>query len=269
MAEIREPKILSVRKAVWLYWKSDKFSWLILLFSILSVFVLIELIGDYYPVGPYYILSLIVLRIFQVYKRVRRSFWMQFAEANGWDYIGKANPKKESGIMFKQGHGRKIYNQITGVVNGREFRMFDYRFYVGYGRYRKTYNHLVFSFKFDGSFPHFYLNDKKNSYSIKAGKILSLPSEFQKKFELSVPDEYEIEALEIFTPDVLSAILDGDFKADIEFVNGEILIFFDGRVDYFYVLKSKFERALKLEDLLDEKLDRVKFTPIGDKPYTL
>lgn len=34
-------------------------------------------------------------------------------------------------------------------------------------------------------------------------------------------------------------------------------------------LEKEFTNVLELEDLLEEKLDKIKFTPIGDLPYIL
>ena len=86
---------------------------------------------------------------------------------------------------------------------------------------------------------------------------------------MSAPKEYEIEALEIFTPDVLASLLDNKFGHDVEFVNQEMLIFFYGQISDPEQLEREFKRALDLEDLLDEKLDRFKFEQIGDMPTRL
>ena len=99
--------------------------------------------------------------------------------------------------------------------------------------------------------------------------MIPLPVEFEKNFSLSAPRKYEIEALAIFTLDVLAGLLDNGFAYDVEFVNQEVLIFTDGQINDFGGLERAFDQALKLEDLLDEKLDRFKFQQIGDMPHTL
>lgn len=131
------------------------------------------------------------------------------------------------------------------------------------------YPYVVFAFKFDGSFPHIYLNNKHNSYSVSTGENIPLPLEFGNKFLLSAPRKYEIEALQIFTPDVLVKILDNSLTYEIEFVGQEVLMFADGVINDFEKLEKDFNMALQLEDLLDEKLDRVKFNKIGTMPHTL
>lgn len=160
--------------------------------------------------------------IFRAQDKARSSFWKEFAEVNGWKYKNikqpgilnlnyYGEPDKEAGVMFKEGKGRSLTNEIEGVIEGRHFRLFCYEFFVSSGKSRRTYHYTVFAFKFKGSFPHVYLNNKLNSWSVSTGEKIPLPTEFEKRFSLSAPKKYEIEALEIFTPDVLTSLLDGGF----------------------------------------------------------
>ena len=233
--------------------------------SSITIFILLGVrdmlfIFPFFIVIPYFIL---------IESKIRVLFWKQFAELNGWKYKDKSDTNQEQGIMFRQGYGRVIYHCVEGVIDDRNFRVFSYQFSFGFGKHRKIYSYAVFSFKFKGSFPHIYLNNKANSYGIKVGESIPIPAEFEKSFSLSAPKEYEIEALEIFTPDVLASLLDNKLGHDVEFVNQEMLIFFDGQISDSEQLEREFKRALDLEDLLDEKLDRFKTETIGDMPTSL
>ncbi|MDO8604576.1 MAG: hypothetical protein Q7K40_04265 [bacterium] len=179
------------------------------------------------------------------------------------------NPKDEVGVMFRQGHSGTISRHIEGVVDGRKFRMFNFMFTVGSGKYQRVYPYTVFAFKFNGSFPHIYLNNRHNSYSINTGERIPIHSDFDKKFVLSAQRKYETEALEIFTPDVFAKVLDSGFSYDVELVKQEIIIFIDGVTNNFEKLEKEFNMAIALEDLLGEKLDRFKFEKIGDMSYDL
>lgn len=163
-----------------------------------------------------------------VQKEIRILFWKQFAEMNGWQYAYSCDPNQEKGIMFRLGRDRHISYCIEGVIDERRFRIFNYDFKIGSGKETKIYNYTVFAFKFGGTFPNIYLNNKNNSCGIKAGEAIPLPEEFENSFTLSAPKDYEIEALEIFTPDVLASLLDNKFNHDVEFVNQEMLVFSDG-----------------------------------------
>ena len=48
-----------------------------------------------------------------------------------------------------------------------------------------------------------------------------------------------------------------------------MLIFFYGQISDPEQLEREFKRALDLEDLLDEQLDRFKMESIGDMPTSL
>ncbi len=219
---------------------------------------------------------LLVIYVVRVKHKIEKRFWKDFAVINGWQYIEHVNPDKEHGIMLRQGHTRLIENVVLGVIDGRKFRIFNYNFSIGSDKHERMYDYTVFAFKFDGIFPHFYLNSKnQNSYSmeydvnIESGEVVPLSGEFDKKFTLSVPKKYEIEALEIFTPDIMVKLLDNEFSHDVEFVDSEMLIFTNGRMNSSDELEKEFKMALEIEDLLDEKLDRFKFSKIGDMPHTL
>lgn len=253
--------------------------WVFIVMAILFETTTFLLSGTLDPQVIFIILTILVIYVIRVQRKVRASFWKAFAEINGWKYknikqagmfsLSYGEPDKEAGVMFNEGGARSITNEIEGVIEDRPFRLFCYEFSIGSGKNKKIYYYTVFAFKFNGSFPHVYLNNKGNSWSVGTGEKIPLPTEFEKKFSLSAPKEYEMEALEIFTPDILTSLLDGGFPYDVEFVNQEMLIFVDGRINSFEQLEKEFNKALELEDLMDEKLDKFKFQQIGDRPATL
>ncbi len=236
---------------------------------IVVIFVVLGVISG--GVIPVFLLAGCVI---YVNSKIRKHFWKDFADINGWEYIENGNFELESGVMFTQGDNRSISNVVSGLIDDRQFRIFNYNFTVGSGKSKITYDYIVFAFKFDGSFPHVYLNSKEGYFyelenGISVGETIPLPSEFEKKFTLMAPRKYEIEALEIFTPDVLVKLLDNGFSHDVEFVNSEVLIFTSGLINNAEKLEKEFKMALEIEDLLDEKLDKFKFEKIGDMPHTL
>lgn len=268
---ILKPEITNIRWAVWDTIKVRWQFWSILAFTIISSIVLLWISSkkDFDVRIVFLPLIIIFFYVAKIADEIRTSFWKQFAEINGWHYKSYGDPDQESGIMFKQGNGGSISNIIEGVIDGRQFRIIEYDFSVGSGKSKKTYYYAVFAFKFNGSFPHIYLNNKYNSYGLSVGEKIPLSSEFEKRFTLFAPKEYEIEALEIFTPDILANLLDNGFPHDVEFINQEVLIFTNGQINDFNQLEKEFKRALGIEDLLDEKLDKFKFEKIGDMPHTL
>lgn len=252
--KILKPEVTDVSSTAW---KQAKASWWFWGFVIVSF-------SEAYFLGNYWLFLLIMFYMMSATDKATDAFWKQVAENNGWEYKGVVDDVVEPGIMFKQGKGQNIQHLIVGNIDGRAFRMFKYSFTIGEDKNETTYWYTVFAFKFEGTFPHIYLNNKHNSYSISAGEKLPLPSEFEKQFFLSAPRKYETEALEIFTPDILTKLLDGGFAHDIELVDHELIMFVDGITDNFKKLEKEFNKAMELEDIFDEKLDKFKFEKIGD-----
>lgn len=266
--QILKPEITNIWKATWNTIKIRWQFWGLVAVALISHVALAIWIGWDNDIIflPFF---LVLLYVFAAQNKIRTSFWKRFAELNGWQYKYYGDPDQEKGIMFRQGNGRHISQYIEGSIDDRTFRIFNYEFSTGSGKTKQTYCYTVFAFKFNGSFPHIYLNNRFNYYGVNIGEKISLPGEFEKKFSLSAPKKYEIEALEIFTPDVLANLLDNGFTHDVEFVDQEMLIFTYGQLNNFEKLEKEFNRALELEDLLDEKLDKFKFQPIGDMPHIL
>lgn len=199
--------------------------------------------------------------------KARSMFLSELARVNGWEY-------KETftlpSIRSRMINYDTMDNYITGVQNGREFSFFDFDLAVGSGRRRKIISYVVFTFTFKGTFPDLYLNYKDNEHSLKdSGVRLPLPEAFDKKFIASAPFQYEIEGLQIFTPDVMSHLLDTDFSWDIEFTNQQMLIFVDGHINSFEDFEKKFTKICGLVDMLSHTLDIITFEKIGNKKYTL
>lgn len=268
-----KPEITSISRATWNILKISWQFWTILALTMIGSAILVAVTiqdgsFDYLRIfAIFYVI--IAVYVYHIQNKVRSSFWKQFAEINGWQYERLGDVNQESGIMFRQGNARNMSNIIKGNIDGRQFKIFNYQFSIGSGKNKETYYYTVFAFKFNGSFPHIYLNNKHNSYGVKVGEMIPVPGEFEKKFSLSAPRKYEIEALEIFTPDVLENLLNNGFAHDVEFIDQNILIFTVGEINRFEQLEKEFNLALDLEDLLDEKLDRIKFEKIGDMPHTL
>lgn len=281
-----KPEITNVWKAVWNTIKIRWQFWAVLFLSVSVAMFLLWLFSERFDnqsinysakreEGALFLVLLpfivILYYIYSAIDEVRGNFWRRFAEINGWQYKSYGDPDQESGIMFRQGNSGigDISHIIEGNIDDRRFRIFNYQFSIGSGKHKTTYHYTVFAFKFNGTFPHIYLNSKINFYDVSTGEKIPLPSEFEKKFTLSAPRKYETEALEIFTPDILAKLLDNGFPHDVEFVNQEVLIFANGQINKFEQLEKEFNKALELEDLFDEKLDKFKFEKIGDMSHQL
>lgn len=202
----------------------------------------------------------------------------RIAEANNGTFVrGKADIINEKGKIFRMGDRRYAENMLTIMSEGNKIRLFNYHYVVtdtdSNGKKNSTsYYYHVFSVETSAIFPHMYLNYKKNAFTMSAGEHLSLPLEFEKDFELSIAKGYQLEVLQVFTPDILATILNLPFKCDIEFVENKINFIME-RIGNLYTNFDEFERqvngAKTISDYLVPKIKSIRWSPVGDVPYRL
>ncbi len=191
-------------------------------------------------------------------------FWQQFAKKHDLSYTPAADYSKEKAFMFDQGHSESITHFLSGTIGNHPLRIFSYTFTTGSGKHKQTHLYTVFGFTFNGRFPHFYLDYKKDWFNRSIGEKISLPEEFEKKFALYAPRKYEIEAHQIFSPDLLAYLLDHNLKYDIEIVNQELLVFISGQIGNLADLENELAEAQKLMEKIAPTLDNFHFEKIGD-----
>lgn len=198
---------------------------------------------------------------------IRKNFWKQYAEENGYTYTALEYTKQERGLMFREGHSNHAMNILSGNHAGLPVRFFEYGFTIGHGRGSRSYSYTVFEFRFPGAFPHTYLNYTKDGYNIRPEGELHLPPFLAQKFKLYAPEQYEIEALQIFTPDILALIEDLAWTCDLELIDQELIIYKPGHIFTRGQLDMEFAKAATLAAKLRPTLERMTLAEIGtNKP---
>jgi len=198
---------------------------------------------------------------------IRQNFWKQYASDNGYAYTVHERTEGEKGLMFREGHSNRAHNILSGDHGGLPVRFFEYTFTIGSGKSSQTYHYTAFEFRFSGTFPHAYLNYTKDGYNIRPAGELHLPGSLAEKFKLYAPEQYEIEVLQIFTPDVLALIEDLGWKCDLELVDQELIIYRPGLVHTRGELDMEFGKAAALAAKLRPTLERMTLAEIGgNKP---
>ncbi|HEX8494942.1 MAG TPA: hypothetical protein VF658_19020 [Pyrinomonadaceae bacterium] len=105
----------------------------------------------------------IFLVIYANKKAAERTRAMQQAAATlGWAFTAEASfemiPGLERHHLFSQGHAKKIYNMMYGMVDEARAAIFDYTYTVGHGKHSTTYNQSVIYFQSERlSLPFFSL----------------------------------------------------------------------------------------------------------------
>lgn len=233
---------------------------------VLLVFLFVQRWGPVdekvYMIPP---LTVMVLFVMSLFAAARSLFWKEFASAHGLTYTDAKDISGEQALMFSQGTNRHASDCVAGQYENAPLQIFTYHFQIGTGKNAVHHYYTVFEFALLGSFPHLYLNKIDNKYNLRAGEDIPLPAEFEKRFTLSAPREYEIEALQIFTPDILARILENDVHYDVEIVDQEIIVFREKRIDNLRDLERELASALSLYNLLAPRLNSFQFTHIGDR----
>ncbi len=207
--------------------------------------------------------------ILMSYLGIREAFWKLLAKKYGWEYTSLRTVFNENTLLYQMGHSRIGSHVITGNYNNHPFHIFEYQYTTGAGKYKKISSFTVFEIEFTGTFPHLYLNYKNDWYSNTPGMFASLanisvPSEFEDRFKLYAPKEYEIETLEIFTPDIFALLLDLEWSHDMEFVDGKLIIYRNSKFTNFRDLDLEVNKIKHFIDVLSPLLNKLQLNTIGD-----
>ena len=103
--------------------------------------------------------------------------------------------------LFSQGHSHKLANVMRGMSNNLDVAVFDYKYVTGHGKGRRTWNHSVICFRFDGPpLPAFSLRPENIWHKIGSWfgyKDINFESHpaFSKAYLLRGGDENAIRAL--------------------------------------------------------------------------
>jgi len=253
--------------------RAKQHPWIWMLIAVLSVAWVFFLYQQEWPpddmveaIGSMFFFPLILSITFLAFigRKVKGEFWRQFSVRNGFSYASTHDISAERGVMFKEGRNHSAEHLIQGIFQGVPMKIFNYEFDNPAGKHSKHHFYVVFEFTFKGEFPHLYLDRLRDGYGMKVGEKIPLSAEFEKKFRLYAPREYEIEALQVFTPDILFTLLEDNFRHDIEIVDGELLIFIRRGINSINELEREFKNAFRIYELFVPTLNRMRFSLIGD-----
>jgi hypothetical protein len=196
--------------------------------------------------------------------RIRHEFMRQFARSNGFSYAKKGNPAEQDGALFKIGRSKSISDVVSGKFLDCPLELFTYTYVTSSGKYSQTHYFTVFKFHVTANMPDTLLENSDHDFGElfadrMAGRVpLKLEGDFNKYFNLSVTKEYEIEALQVFTPDVMVDLIDKCRELNLEMINDHIYIYKDSIMNSKKEIYSLYECATYFEEKLAPVLSRMK-----------
>jgi hypothetical protein len=200
--------------------------------------------------------------------KIKREFTQQFGASIGFVYTPTADMTTVSGKLFKVGHSQRIYDVLSGVDTSRASRMFSYRFTVGYGKNSHTYTFTVFEATFSNVMPDIVLTSRTGMFFssltlFDSSEHVQLEGDFNKYFTLKVPKGYEIEAYQIFPPNVMADLIDRASGLDFEFNGNKLYIYATRLITVREKLQAMFDLAEYLDNLFARSARAVNVTPVS------
>ena len=166
----------------------------------------------------------------------------KFAAENGLSFrYDIANPGY-SGMIFDEGRSREI-EELIALPN--HWEVGNYTYVTGSGKNSKQHYYGFIRIPLSRSLPHMVLDAKSNnlfgfistlSDTFDKNQTLSLEGDFDQHFTLYAPQQYERDALYIFTPDVMAALIDGGRGYDMEVIDTDLYIYSQ---QHFKLMKSE------------------------------
>lgn len=163
----------------------------------------------------------------------RREALLAFGAANNLTVITNQTDPGYSGVIFGQGHNRRITDAVIVPTDGPAIEIGNYLYVTGNGKNSQTHTFGYMKLRLPRRLPHMLLDATSNNASIfsnlpsifAAEQRLSLEGDFDTHFKLYAPKQYERDALYVFTPDVMQLLIDQARQYDIEIVDDELYIY--------------------------------------------
>lgn len=181
---------------------------------------------------PLFMIGAFTVGIWQLFESStkRRAKLYKFALRNHLTYLADGKDPGYTGMIFDNGHSRQIDDAVR-LGDGTEIG--NYTYITGSGKNSQTHTWGYVKTKLVRRLPHMVLDAKSNNFwkfsnlsnYFDRSQVLSLEGNFDTFFTLYAPKQYERDALYVFTPDVMTAMIDYGKEYDIEIVDDDLYIY--------------------------------------------
>ena len=161
--------------------------------------------------------------------------WMRltrFAARNGLQFRNRSVSVSYPGCVFQTGDDRSAYDHFS-TTSGRFLDFGNYQYSTGSGKSRSTHRWGYLALQLDRQLPNMVLDSKANNglfgtnlpESFNRNQVLSLEGDFDTHFTLYCPQQYEEDALYVFTPDLMALLIDDAAPFDVEIVDNWMFLY--------------------------------------------
>lgn len=190
------------------------------------------------------------------YRKKQLERLQRFADANGATLIHDTAVTGYGGLIFDNGRSRQMQESIRfkdGIEVG------NYNFTTGSGKNSRVHTFAFVRVPLSRELPHMVLDARKGNFlgsnlpdTFDRSQRLQLEGDFNKYFDVYVPKQYETDALYVFTPDVMQALVDYAGALDVEIVGKELYIYRSIPLDISSELQLK--SFLGIVDVLSKEI---------------
>jgi hypothetical protein len=213
-----------------------------------------------------FVLPIMLLLFGYIYllDRIRHEFMRQFAAANSFAYSRKGSLEGLDGSLFQIGHNKSVQDVIRGNYHSAPLLLFTYTYQTQSGKESQTHNFTVFRFQVNANMPDILLENRSHEFGesllnkVSQKVTLELEGDFNKYFSLYVPDGYEIEALQVLTPNIMVDLEEKCHSLSIEIVKDQLYLYKDLAVNSKKEIYEFYECAKYFEEKLAPILLRMK-----------
>jgi len=184
-----------------------------------------------------------------LYFKIKKQFTIEFGKSIGFTYSQTAPIESVSGKLFSLGNAKMILDVLSGIYENIPIRIFTYFFQESGNDSNKIFL-TVFEVTLEGNVPNLFLcSNKSKAFNFNWDKNVTplvLEGDFNKYFNLHVLKDYEQEAYQILTPDVMVKLIDLAHELNFEFIGNKLYIY----TTRLITKKSEMERVFNLSKYL-------------------
>lgn len=200
------------------------------------VTILYIVLGRLTPFIVVYILALVVVAIvagtFYLRSVQRAARLAKFAELNNIRLTRKHEMPGLPGMIFNEGTSRQV-NESLWFEDGVEIGNYQYRVNTGNGTATRRWAYMRIQLK--KPLPHVVLDRRVNNVlggilsnlpeGFKRNQAIKLEGNFNEYFDMYIPGGYQTDARYMFTPDVMTALIDNGLDYDLEIIDNNIFFY--------------------------------------------